>query len=824
MNKEYLHFLLAMLLLAGLGLGVGSCKDDDDKDNGNNGSEQQQYDSKQPAKMRFWNVVSQLADLDDYDADAADKTYLPTIGEEGEGHTRIVYTNDLASAASRFAALIGKDDDSFDPATDRYEWSDPAVGKLTYQKSPEGSSSLATVDVSIRQVPTLEQIVYRTPEQADENGSFSGTAYYRFGDVVKRKNPDGQTEYWICVRPAFGPEGKKESHWVSLSPLPEKNIWSTFEYGQKNPCTLPKGLGVNTEHMQNLAELLYAMEAPKIWEENIKTHDAPGLFSKGLRMFHDFSHKASKQQYHNQHFFNHVRWAWEEQKLYEKLFGFDTSSPEYKSFFSFQDGLHLLAEDNYWDDDDKDVVTLVEYTFANNVASAQKLNMHDMRKREVKGNQRNANSRIDINGNYTLNTPYLSNSYFFGDANPRYVIRHATGKELASDHKWDHKKPITGVEPVYVYNAYFYQYTPDHFRDLASKDLEVTAGGDVPQEQQTIAEFTGTPHYRIGDIYKDDKGAHWFCISSAGTYDKSPYSEFISFDGIETTESGAAATNLPTLRQVLRAMGYISYLGGAFNSNSGRTIPFFIYTNQNFVEHGKVNMSHLMHRVIAQWEDKAPRYDTHLYDIAYDDGSRKHQALCRLVINFQNSQNEYNYFFYTYYPLQPSAELQLYTAPELSKVPIHLQDLTNADMVKQYAEDAYARQPISKMTGGDGQTPRKPRTTTEAGATDVRNYFYDYDKWETFSYPTDMWGGPLLFFRYTRAYDRGDAEYAKTTVDGQVLSLFSSRKWEDDNNDEDFYLYDMKQRYLLLQEQVKTYHLNGVAYDFPTWQNVNQDW
>lgn len=85
---------------------------------------------------------------------------------------------------------------------------------------------MAQVEVNIKQMPGLKKIIYYSEEQAGENGAFNGSAYYRFGDVVSKTNADGETEYWICVRPAFGPEKREESHWISVSDLPKANIYS----------------------------------------------------------------------------------------------------------------------------------------------------------------------------------------------------------------------------------------------------------------------------------------------------------------------------------------------------------------------------------------------------------------------------------------------------------------------------------------------------------------------------------------------------------------------------------------------------------------------
>ncbi|MBR3066897.1 MAG: hypothetical protein IKG77_04030, partial [Prevotella sp.] len=264
--NRYFHLLLLACIVCGFSLSVTSCKDDDDDNNEQLTPEQREQQAHEQHN-RFWDVVGQLTSSSSYAADYQDKTFEPNIGEPSSQnpYVRLVATNDLPSAAQRFAAIIGQED-TFDPNTADYEWSDEAVGTLNYHKTDNGSS-WAVVDVSIRQMPHLQQIVYCSPEQMGTNKSFNGAAYYRFGDVVKKDLPGGTSEYWICVRPAFGPEGKGTSHWVSLSPLPAENL----ENIPKNDRSynVPKGLGTNTEQMQNLAEMLYAMYYPDTWEHNV---------------------------------------------------------------------------------------------------------------------------------------------------------------------------------------------------------------------------------------------------------------------------------------------------------------------------------------------------------------------------------------------------------------------------------------------------------------------------------------------------------------------------------------------------------------------------
>ena len=195
--KKNFYFLLMAVLVCGLSLSVTSCKDDDKDNNGGgeSGENLGPQNEQNEASLKFWSVVDQLVDMDEYTEDYQNANLTPAIGFEdpNDAQARIVYTNSAEAAAERFANLVGVSD--VDENTTSRTWSDPDVGTLTYTKVTDGTA-WATVDVSIKQVPNLEKIIYREPSQGDENGGVSGgkIAYYRFGDVVSRKveNKNGQ--------------------------------------------------------------------------------------------------------------------------------------------------------------------------------------------------------------------------------------------------------------------------------------------------------------------------------------------------------------------------------------------------------------------------------------------------------------------------------------------------------------------------------------------------------------------------------------------------------------------------------------------------------
>lgn len=443
MTKRLFHYLLLAAMVCSLGLSVTACKDDDDEKK----SEEQREEEQMEQATAFWNVVGQLTFVDNYTPDYADKTFEPSIGEPSEQnpYIRIVGTGDMATAAMRFANLIGAED-KIDENTATYEWKDDAVGTLTYHKTTDGTS-LATVDVSIRQMPHLQQIVYQTPEQSGDNGSFNGNAYYRFGDVVKRTYQDADNnnkqmeEYWICVRPAFGPQKKETSHWITLSPLPKKHIFD-YPYGDRH-YAVPTGLGTSKEHMENFAEMLYAITYPHEW------HVAIDQRKRTIKMFHDFYTDSVK--YHNEFFWRKVQRAWTEQDIWKKIFGSFDNKQTVEQRLS--QGLHLLYHGYSWWTKLSWNLTLYEAIYRNGTNDEQ--NMHNYYYHDVKKSVENLQS-VNVN-TCTPNSPAFISDFFTDRETPRYIVRYATGKDLLGVKPNVHASiernsgGIT-IEDVYTYN------------------------------------------------------------------------------------------------------------------------------------------------------------------------------------------------------------------------------------------------------------------------------------------------------------------------------------------------------------------------------------
>ena len=411
MNRKIMNLWLMAALVCGLSMSVTSCKDDDDNPGGEPETEEQAA-----TVSKFWSVVGQLVSTDDYTVDYEDKTFEPVYGiaDATNETTRIVETNDMRTAASCFADLVGA---AIDENTPSYTYSDPEVGTLTYTRGGT-AEDWATVDVSIKQLPRLRKIIYRVGGEGT-NASFREKAWYRFGDVVSRQNQDGQTEYWICVRPAFGPEKKSDSHWVCLNTVPQKNL---FHVNGSNGTQyyVPTGVGTNTKRMQDLAEMFYAMVYPDKWYETATNNHTDGLISfSGVPIFTDFT--KANLMYHNQHFWKRVTEGWMKKGIADKALN---TKLENLADRIEQEGITLLYEGYSWWSKTSWNCKLYQASYTNGTAYDEK-NLHHAVYTKPEKNMKSI--KFDCR---TMGDEMSNYQDFFGDTKLRWVIRHATGKEL----------------------------------------------------------------------------------------------------------------------------------------------------------------------------------------------------------------------------------------------------------------------------------------------------------------------------------------------------------------------------------------------------------
>lgn len=445
LKEKLFPMMLLAVMVMGFSQALISCKDDDEDEKKESKTQEQKDEEAYQARDAFWSVVSQLIDPDDITDDYLDKTFQPTIGEVSETNptVRIVSVNDVAAAARRYANLVGA---QVDENTQEYEYSNQAVGTLKYTRTNNGQS-LATVDVNIKQLPSLQQIVFMSPEQSGENGlfGFTGDTYYRFGDVISRPNSSGVTEYWVCIRPAFSKEGKSNSYWATLSPLPKEKVF-TYEYGGKT-WKMPTALGNDLTSIENFGEMLFAIMNPKEWYTNVTTNDK-------LPLFDDFKRKYL--DYHNQWFWKRVYFAWDRmgndgKTMFQRLFNME--DVELWKQISKNGGLHLLYHGYSWWTKLSWNCNFYELTFKPGINLSA--NFHRPVKSEPKARMEDVD--FDITRDYTWDNMPLSNEAFFGNNELRWIVRTAKGKELATNGKENVKAALQGWTDVYRYNDFYYK-------------------------------------------------------------------------------------------------------------------------------------------------------------------------------------------------------------------------------------------------------------------------------------------------------------------------------------------------------------------------------
>lgn len=786
-------------------------------------------DGKLPDDVRYWSVVGQLVSMEDITPDYGNKKYTPIIGTEdpSEPGTRIVAVNDLQAAVERYNSLTGA---GITEETATHTFSDKVVGTLVWNKKSD-NSAWAVVDVSIPSVPSLQRIVYRSPEQGDTNGSVGNgyRAYYRFGDVVSRTRvADGVTEYWICVRPAFHHEGKGQSHWVSISPLPAANVWPYNDPDVNGPFVasnglsygMPYGLRDDLEWAGDLAEMLFAICKPDDWFQNIGYYYSENLFGpNGLRIFNDFHKKYL--DYHNQYFWKNVQKAWSAQgkNLFVRVFGKDQSWFN-EAVAEGGPGINLLYKGHSWWTKTGNSPQLWEATYKSvNDNSHKNLNMHGLATRKPKSQVVNKNNPDDAATNYafdvktecTQQKPYIVKPYFFGDDQPRFIYRYALGEELSNDGKEDPCFPLHGVTTVYRYYDEYEKGTHDN---------------DKPEITQPISSgFVGRSHYHVGDVYKDQNGVLWFVFNMSGHDDAeeiskehSPYSELVSMDpkGFQVDYANAFVNNVPTRDQAIRAAMYLYTL---FNLSRMRSSDDDLRLDVNIgnsvytiLKNAGVDCRTLFQFVNAQNGDK--RSPSGIVSIAYRTDTHR-QAIMRYVVSTQADQNMPQTYIWTHYPKKP--DLETVFVKEFSNTQIFLDDISDAAMVNRYSTDSYA---VCPLIVNDQLRPRELRTSIDVRSLDVRNYFYNLTAWQTGTYPTDMWNSPILFMRYTRVMDRGDNNYSNVTTDGLTLTLVKERDWNLQGHTIDE-LYPIVATYASfpLRNSANMY-LNGQKYNYQKWDEM----
>ena len=747
MRKNKFNWMLAAAVVCGLSLSVTSCSDDDD-----NTSEVQKEQEAQQKAAKFWNVVGQLVSVDDVTDEYEGKTFEPTYGiaDPTNPTVRIVNTNDMKTAAQRFANLV--DDDDINENTTTYTWNDPEIGSMTYTKGGN-ANNWATVDVDIKAVPGLQQIIYREGGEGS-NGKFEGCAYYRFGDVVSRqvqvkydqkKNNDQRgtiTEYWICVRPAFGPEGKEDSHWVCVNTVSDQN-YKYYKASTGTEYWLPTKLKTDKENMQNFAELLWAICFPQTWFDNVFNHHTDGSLwgFSGVPFFTDF--KGANLKYHNAYFWQNVSTGWDKFQIAEKALNLPSMGALADRIN--RDGIHLLYNGYSWWFATSWDCQLWEAVYTNGTKD-EELNLHHAEyNEEVERNMKGLKFDVREMGQKTENY----NAFFNGDGKYRWAIRHATGKELSANKTYDVKQPLNGVTEVYRY-----------YRDM-NPTTNLSSLPEITKDTKTMT-FTERGYYDMGDVVIDQQGNKWFCVQPSGYKSvfqiADNYAYFISFD---EKAVGTNLENIPSSKnlamQVLYDLSILYHnrqISNPLAGNWGKIeTNIKTYAGVNIMEMYAARDSTVTHR-----GDNNPSREINDFLSTFYRENGQLQIL-RAVGDYTHDQvrggREWSWYFWTRYSKTPERKMLL-------------SDLADQSIINQYNEDPWVRNSWYDLnTNQKVYTNIGPRTQTEP-ITPLKRFIYKPGLTAMAgTAPANMYREPLYAFAVKRAKDEGQA--ARTFEDNTII-------------------------------------------------------
>ncbi len=791
MIKKLFNLSLMAALMCGLSLGFASCSDDDDNSNAgtdnSSGDDQEIVDPNDTPEIHTaWAWISAITDAETQPEGWDQQTYEPTIGQPSLNNVnaRVIFVRDIDDARMNFSSIAG-----CSPADLKTKKTVDAgqYGRMEWAPSDPGAPNIAVVDVDTKLIPKLSRIIYCTPDQADENASgVTGTAYYRLGDVVE----DADGYYWVCVRPSFSQNKATDSYWVNifnaaesgrgektgnLPGIPQANIYS--KYNKKyndNTILLPTALKSSREHCYNLSNMVEALLFPGDYKDKVGTE------GKGLCGF-DY-------KYHGVYYLTKVNQYWQEAGIWEKLFNRNYGEMKglhLKRFFYYGYHWKVGSTAGVWiykgssyktqytgslDDDD----TLFEMKVKNTGFDIRRYASDPL---------------ADKNCATATGQNCAPKSQFNADQ-AYWVVRYRSGKQLDSQKKYDPLKAITGVHEIYRYNA-----KTQKLESQPNETEEDLIGNNNPDLY-----YTGYSHYHLGDVYKDQYGHRWFiaspsgiCFKSSNNYgeekitdfESSPWTTLISFEGLEYDKNNPKRiTNLPNMKEAIRGMvSLFAFWEKSVETLNSKTKFVVDSVKDNFKmaacinEAADIDVRRLFQCVTAQNGDT--RQPSQMVSVMYNDGNTGKQSLMRYVINQQNDGKYMEPYVWTYYPKNPSSTATKLGPNDFSTVGIFLQDLCSDDMVKKYAEDSYARQPLTWASGGDGKKTRLPRSTAEPRADTVSYYLYNRDAWENNTYLGDMWNAPILAFRTTRVKDRGDNNYSTVTEDGLTLTPVKEVEYAD---------------------------------------------
>ena len=812
--------MLMAAVVLGLSWGVTSCKDDDDDKSEQRNEDADPLDTDEAQVA--WRWLSALTSAQTLESNWTTKSYEPTVGvaSENNENTRIVVVANIGEAKAKFADLA---DVNVSRLGNEYTVSQAGVGKMTWTPSKEGAQNLAEVAVDTKLIPHLQKIVYCTQDQVGVNGWLStnveGTAYYRFGDVIKSKTTG---QYWVCVRPSFEQHDKGDSHWMCIfndkvdNGIPEANLYKKYNKVAKynnRTIILPTKLKYKREHLNNLTNLVFALLDPSKYAKKVGTANK----ENGLGGF-DY-------KYHGEKFLTNVAMFWDLQSdkgknIWEILFNCSHEDMKYMK------NMILLYQGYQW----RIGTTGYVWEF--------KASRDDGFQLVTPGSESEDKVLYDFgNKGYDV-TRYCSNSFadnmtdgpkqFYDTGDYRWVVTYATGDDLMANGKYSPYEQLNGFEDIYRYN----EKTNIDAHDPVVEENKVSVlradddwAANDNSETWNKTNYEGASHYHVGDVYQDNYGSKWIVTLMSGeSSEKSPYTELVSFD-VTVKNDKSQFESLPSRDRNIRGALALWHLNKSVQAVKDRDLTSPMNSKAvmaaHVLEYAKVDLRHILQFVE---KTETARAHSELFTFPVRSEASKKQRMIRLIEETDNPRQDMTIWLWEHYPKNPSTTEQKVTSFSTDSI-IYMQDVADQNLVTKYAKDFYATRRI--VNGEQMGDIRSSRSQKDDKALDMTNYIYKYEDWKQNKYPVGMWNEPILAFRTTAIYDRGDKDYASKTVDGlrlkpvHCMTLVGADMFDGGDKDITSYEFmraDLRGFYEEFMSASKALYLDGKEFTIPSWE------
>lgn len=439
MTKKLLQLALMAAMTASLSMSVSSCKDNDN-DDGRTAEEQaaDPYEKETDAGHALFNLLSQLSaigdELPDNWKEATFEAEAGMVTDASKPTVQSITVNSLQEAVTRYNSLTGQ---NISTSTEMDIWQMDDVGAMAFT-ALNRSDCFATIDVHVKQLPHLTELRFVPVSAIGDNGKFDGEPYYRFGDVVRDPNED---TYWICVRPAYSPNKKDVSHWMSFQ-LSQNNMLDPKKSGCL-PQKVPTKLGKELEKMQYLAQLLtiFARPTEEITKDgfikSFKTEYGNRPFGDGGVGLGGLLQAAMT----NEEIIRAAKY-WMELGVWDKVKpSDDISADAFRQ--SFQNAVNFLY--NGYTTSGKNLI-LYRASYTDDFSFFKGEPQYNEIKLDMK------TVSFDVEKKFSKTGRYGDESY--KSVGNCYVVRYKTGKQLSTNKVFNPKptEKLPGVEDVYRFN------------------------------------------------------------------------------------------------------------------------------------------------------------------------------------------------------------------------------------------------------------------------------------------------------------------------------------------------------------------------------------